>query len=108
MNLFLPRHKWWHVEIRASRRLTRGEVRTMEQLLCVGPYFLIANYGRDGAIGRWDEKWPGPDDVDLLMQILRALPGGRLRVAVEQEDGSPGAWSEWVAAPQGVLFGGEP
>ncbi len=95
VNLFWPRNKWWHVEIRCSRRLTRREVRELRSLLSAGPYTLIGDIGQDGAIGRWDEHWPDEYDTARLMTILRSLPDGRLRVAVEQEDGTPGAWSEW-------------
>ncbi len=76
-----PAFKWWAVEVRFARPLTRRQVRRLEKRL---QYFLLdgGSVGQDGLlIEQWSNKWPWTSqDGRWLLDALQGLPPARLRV----------------------------
>lgn len=66
--------KWWSVEVRFARPLTRREVHRFR--LALGDAVAGGYIGTDGATWwKWWNKWPGEGDERLLREAI-----GRIRV----------------------------
>lgn len=73
---FFGRLKWYWIELRFSRRLTRRELRTLQRALS-GQDLQV---GVDGVTGCWDD-WPGPTSALYFDALLSRLPPWRIRTA---------------------------
>lgn len=87
--------KWWAVEARFDRALTRREARRLET--AYGPWLSPAygHIGRDGMVwGQWWNKWPSAhhDGAELVRVMQRTGVPGVVRAAPFGRD-CVGGWS---------------
>lgn len=98
-----PRHgrwaKWWAVEVRFDRPLTRREA---DVFVRVFDPWRTGAFGVDGAV--WDQWWnsyPGEHDGQMLLDAMRCVDvPGVLRAAPFGRD-CPGGWSCYRADDDG-------
>jgi hypothetical protein len=82
--LFTVNAKWWYVELRFAKPLTRRQIKIVLRHL---PNWNGGGVGKDGAIwDQWWNSWPGAGDEALIFETVerigfdakvRAIPFGR-------------------------------
>lgn len=95
--------KWWVLELRFSRKLTRAQQRRLR--LVFDEYDLSSlHVGEDGMVGDWPDKWPGGPKSAFTGELARAIRlngvPGRVRAAPIGRD-CPGDHSCQDADPWG-------
>lgn len=74
--------KWFALEVRFERALTRREIRRLEQLALEYGDTVGVHIGRDGLVtDQWPSKWPDQEDEESLREALEGLPAHRVRTA---------------------------